>query len=218
MYWKMKRVINMNWSNLHKEMYACNKCTRYQTRQINSCFFGFGNLNANLLLCGEGPGFQKRVLDCMTFSSNRSGDFLLDIMARNKLHFGNSYLTNVVKCQKKDNEKPSVSEINICHHFLDEEVKLVKPLLIVCIGGVALQYFTKTTSVSQFIGKYTTRKDGIVVTAIYHPAYILRKGGEKMTSPFYKDYDKSFKFIIKLLDYLKKKKVNKKSNVEHWLE
>ncbi len=208
----------MNWSELHKEMYACDKCTRHPTRQIQAPFFGLGNLNADLMFVGESPGRQTRQLNGITFCGNRSGDFLLDLMARNNLHAGNSFLNNIVRCQKKDNEKPNATEIETCHHFLDAEIEMVKPLVIVCVGGVALEYFTKTTSVTQFIGKYTTRKDGIVVTAIYHPAYILRKGGEKMTSPLYKEYDKSFKFIIKLLDYLRKKRVTQKTNVEHWLK
>ena len=208
----------MNWSRHQAEMHDCNKCTRRPTRQVDTPFYGLGYLNANLMFVGESPGYHTRQLNGITFCGNRSGDFLLDVMARNNLHAGNVFLNNIVRCQKKNNEKPSVSEVEACHHFLDKEIEMVKPLLIVCVGGVALEYFTKTTSITQFIGKYMTRKDGIVVTAIYHPAYILRKGGEKTTSLLYKEYDKSFKFIIKLLDYLKKKKVNKRSSVEHWLE
>jgi len=206
----------MNWSQLHRDMFKCNECTRRPTRQIDAPFFGLGNLNADIMFVGESPGYQTRQLNGMVFCGNRSGDFLLEHMANNHLHFGNSFLTNVVRCQKKNNEKPNASEIEACHHFLDDEIKMVRPLLIVCVGGVALEYFTNTSTVTKFVGKYKMY-DGVAITAIYHPAYILRKGGEKKTSLLYKEYDSSFKFIIKLLEHLRKKRKDNKSDIRYWI-
>jgi DNA polymerase len=208
---------NITWSELQREMYQCDKCTRRPTRQLDAPFFGLGNLNADIMFVGESPGYQTRQLNGMVFCGNRSGDFLLQLMAENKLHFGNSFLTNVVRCQKKNNEKPSPAEIKQCCHFLEEEIKLVQPLLIVCVGGVALEYFTGQSSVTNFVNKYKILDNGITLTAIYHPAYILRKGGEKSTSPLYQEYDKSFKFLLKLLDHLRSKNKEKRSDIGYWV-
>ena len=170
----------IDWATLQANLYACRACDRCKTRQIDAPFFGLGNLNASVIFIGESPGFQTRQVNGITFCGNRSGDYLLEICAQFNIHAGNAYFTNVVKCQKKDNETPSDIEIEKCENFLREEIFLVKPKLIVCVGATALSWMLPGYTLNQMLYtiekiKYLDERE-VLVTAIPHPSYILRMG------------------------------------------
>lgn len=207
----------MCWSKLHKEMHNCNKCSRYPTRQLDTPFYGFGYLCSDIMFVAEGPGYQTRQKNGMVLCGNRSGDHFLHMMSINGFHFGNSYLTNVVKCQKMNNEKPSGAEIDKCSHFLETEIKYVDPLVIVAVGSVAIKYFFPSAyGVSKYIGNAKLR-EGRAITGVYHPAYILRKGGKHPSSKLYQEYNTSFKKLQDLLKKMKRQQPHKKSKVDNWM-
>jgi len=159
---------------MHRLMSECKECTRHSTRQLDTPFFGIGNLNADIMFVGESPGYQTRQLNGITFCGNCSGDYFFDLLSEVKLHAGNCYITNVVKCQKANNEKPSSYEIGECKKYLDAEIKMVNPKIIVGVGSVAANAICAGKTTFASLRRSIIRKQLHSYTAVYHPAYLLR--------------------------------------------
>ena len=139
---------------------------------------GLGNLNAKVMFIGEAPGrVENPDLRELPFVGNRSSDLLLDVVYENWEHgYDDVFITNVVKCNPPENRKPEEEEIKACLPFLQEEVGLVKPKVIVALGRTAANTFDVKESLNTARWKEYQWK-GCLVLVKFHPAYILRFGG-----------------------------------------
>ena len=168
----------MNVKQFHKCLYNCKKCQTL--RQIDSPFIGIGNFNANIMFIGERPGYQTRQRNGITFCGNKSGDFFLDNLATVGINFCNAYFTNIVKCQTDNNVVPTECEILNCITYLQKEIDLILPKMIVCVGKISEKYM-------KLINTNST------ILHILHPSFILRTGG--IHSNY---YNKWFNDLVKI--------------------
>ncbi len=149
----------------------CEKCDLHKSR--TNFVFGEGDKNASLLLIGEAPGAQED-LEGRPFVG-RSGKLLDKILkAIDRDRFNDTYICNILKCRPPENRNPSLSEIDECKPYLNHQIKLINPKLIVTLGLVAA---------STLLGKASSLKDmrnnifyymNYPVLVTYHPAFLLR--------------------------------------------
>lgn len=163
---------------LRDEALGCRRCplaTAGRTRVV----FGSGDPDAELMFVGEGPGAEedRRGLPFV----GRSGQ-LLDRLLAEELGIGRDrvYIANVVKCRPPGNRDPLPVEIEACRGYLEAQVRLVDPAVVVTLGRFAGQVLLGTTEgISRLRGRVFAF-DGRVLIPTYHPAYVLRGGGEPM--------------------------------------
>lgn len=159
------------WNELKNDCENCHKCELHKTR--NNVVFGIGNENAKVLFIGEAPG-KNEDLEGEPFVG-RSGK-LLDQMLnavgldRNK----NIYIANIVKCRPPDNRDPKVEEQEMCINWLRQQVKFIKPKIIVCLGRIASMKIIKPDiKITQEHGIFI-EKNGMLFMPMLHPAASLR--------------------------------------------
>jgi DNA polymerase len=144
--------------------------------------FGVGDPLARLLFVGEAPGFDED-REGEPFVG-RAGRLLNDIIRAMGLRREDVYIANVVKCRPPQNRAPDASETGSCREYLEAQIEIVAPELIVALGGVAAKALLGTEhSLGRLRGRFHPyrRPDGqeIPLMATYHPAYLLRYPEEK---------------------------------------
>ena len=155
---------------LKNECLSCRKCALGGTR--TNLVFGVGNEHAEVMLIGEGPGEQED-LQGIPFVG-RAGQLLDDMLKMIDLDREKVYIANIVKCRPPKNRDPLPEEKDACRNWLDRQIDIVKPKIIVCLGRIA------ATSVIDGEFKITRQHGqwfdvgGMRCTAIYHPAALLR--------------------------------------------
>ena len=165
-----------NWEDLKKACYECKKCGLCETR--TNLVFGVGNPNAEVMFIGEGPGEQED-LKGEPFVG-RGGQLLDKMLAvidldRNK----NIYIGNMVKCRPPKNRDPKPEEQEQCIFWLRNQVKLIKPKIIVCLGRIsAMKVITPDIKITKEHGIFF-EKNGTVLMATLHPAALLRNPSSK---------------------------------------
>jgi uracil-DNA glycosylase family 4 len=148
----------------------CTKCRLAQSR--NKFVFGSGNPNADLMLVGEGPGREE---DLQGKPFVGAAGHLLDKMLA-AIHFNRDeiFITNMVKCRPPENRDPLPDEIETCKPYLFEQIRLIRPKIILALGRVAGQALLETKStLGQLRGRVHDWK-GIKLMVTYHPAALLR--------------------------------------------
>ena len=155
----------------------CHQCVLAKTR--NKVVFGKGNKNSNILIIGEAPG-KEEDLTAEPFVG-RAGKLLTEILLSIKLKRDDVYITNTVKCRPPENRNPSSNEIESCASYLDQQISLISPKVIILLGKVAAERILNSSepmvSLRKKIHYYKDTK--IPTLVFYHPAYLLRSPGEK---------------------------------------
>lgn len=159
------------WESLREECLNCRRCALADTR--NHVVFGEGPENAEVMCIGEGPGEQED-LTGRPFVG-RGGKLLDDMLeiidlSREK----NVYIANMVKCRPPQNRDPLNIEQEACSQWLETQIRLLRPKIIICLGRIAaMTYIREDFKISREHGQWF-EKDGILRTALFHPAAILR--------------------------------------------
>jgi uracil-DNA glycosylase len=169
-------VQTLDWDALSERVAACELCRLCEKR--TNPVFGVGDRNADWMLIGEAPGENE----------DRQGEpfvgqagKLLDNMLRSLTlaRDTNVYIANVIKCRPPGNRNPEPDEVARCEPYLQRQVALVKPKLIVAMGRFAAQSLLKTdASISSLRGRVHVY-EGVPVIVTYHPAYLLRSLPDK---------------------------------------
>ena len=140
---------------------------------------GTGNHHAEIVFIGEGPG-KKEDEQGIPFCG-ASGKLLDSLLESIHLSRDDVFITNIVKCRPPLNRDPLPDEKEICTaHYLDKQLALIKPKLIVTLGRHALTYFIPELQISKVHGQ-PKRYRGQVYLALYHPAVALYNGGMRQT-------------------------------------
>jgi len=159
-----------NWETLQQQCQSCRNCPLCQTR--TNMVFGVGRKDADILFVGEGPG-QQEDLEGVPFVG-AAGKLLDDMLSIIDLDRTNSYIANIVKCRPPMNRDPSDEEQDACIGFLQQQIELIQPKIIVCLGRVAAKrLYHPDFRITREHGNWICR-DGIWITAIYHPSALLR--------------------------------------------
>lgn len=155
---------------LSREILACTGCPLWQGRTHGVP--GEGNPNADLLFVGEGPGAEED-LTGRPFVG-KAGQLLDRMMSAIDLTRDDVYIANVVKCRPPENRNPTDAEAEACVPWLRQQVRLIRPRLIVCLGTVAARsVIDKDARVTRVRGRFIERR-GYYLFATYHPAALLR--------------------------------------------
>jgi uracil-DNA glycosylase family 4 len=169
-------VTTLDWDALEARVAGCELCRLCEKR--TNTVFGVGDREADWMLIGEAPGENE---DKQGEPFVGQAGKLLDSMLRAlELERGrNVYIANVVKCRPPGNRNPEPDEVARCEPYLQRQVALVKPKLIVALGRVAAQNLLKTdASISSLRGRVHQYED-VPVVVTYHPAYLLRSLPDK---------------------------------------
>lgn len=160
----------LDWNELEKECMACTRCGLCQTR--NNVVFGVGLKNADIMFIGEGPGEQEDIKGEPFVGP--AGKLLDDMLSIIDLDREKCYIANIVKCRPPRNRDPYENEQNACIDYLRNQVALVKPKMIVCLGRVAaMRIIDPQYRITRQHGSWV-ENNGTFMTAIYHPSALLR--------------------------------------------
>lgn len=166
----------LNWKTLVRECTDCKKCKLGTTR--TNVVIGRGNINAPIMLVGEGPGEQEDLQGrAFVGPAGRLLDLLLDALLFEK---EDCYISNIVKCRPPHNRIPTDEEARKCLPYLRAQVKLVRPEILVCLGSTATKYIVdKNARITKVHGKWVERK-GYSIMPTFHPAALLRDKSKKV--------------------------------------
>lgn len=161
---------------LRKEMEGCRKCSLWRNR--NNVVFGEGNPHARLILVGEAPG-RNEDLQGKPFVG-AAGKLLTKILASIGLKRGDVFIGNILKCRPPMNRNPQPEEIKACRGYLDRQLKIIEPKIILAMGTFAAQTLLKTDErIGRLRGGFHPFAKGVKLLATYHPAALLRNPGYK---------------------------------------
>jgi DNA polymerase len=168
------------WDPLAAEVSACTRCGLHATR--TQTVFGVGNRHAELLVVGEAPGADEdRQGEPFV---GRAGQLLNSMLHAMRAPRETVYIANVLKCRPPGNRDPSPEEVRCCLPYLQRQIDLLAPRLMLAVGRIAAQSLLATdTPIGKLRGsvhRFGTQGTPLIVT--YHPAYLLRSPSQKRTA------------------------------------
>jgi len=170
-------VNDLNWEQLADRVKQCQQCELSRSRQ--QTVFGTGDLQAELMIIGEAPGAEED-RQGQPFVG-RAGQFLTNMLQAIGLDRTQVYIANILKCRPPSNRDPQPTEVIACSDYLNRQIALIQPRLILSVGGVSAKNLLQTDQpVGRLRGKihqYKATQTDLIVT--YHPAYLLRRPEEK---------------------------------------
>ena len=161
---------------LCRDVANCTQCEELAKTRTQTVF-GVGTPMARLVFLGEAPGADEDRLGEPFVG--RAGQLLTKIIEACTLAREKVYILNILKCRPPGNRNPTPAESANCRKFLREQLRIIQPEFICCLGAVAAQNLLETTTpIGQLRGKFH-EFEGIRVLATYHPAYLLRSPAAK---------------------------------------
>jgi uracil-DNA glycosylase family 4 len=170
---------------------GCRLCPlREGCRQV---VFGDGPPDADIMLVGEGPGQSEDEIGRPFVG--KAGQLLDRILEAAGITRSRVYITNVVKCRPPGNRLPNPHEIAICRGYLEAQIRMIKPKILVCLGALATQTLVEgKAKITLVRGKWFTRQ-GIMIMPTFHPAALLRN--ESLKRPVWEDFKLIRQEVIK---------------------
>jgi uracil-DNA glycosylase len=160
---------------IREDIGDCTRCRLHKGR--TKLVFGVGNVNADIMFVGEGPGADEDAKGEPFVG--RAGQLLNNMISAMGIQREDVYIANVVKCRPPGNRTPEKDECDTCSPFLMRQIDVVQPKVIVALGAVAAKNLLAVSdSMGNLRGRwYDFRNSKLVVT--YHPAYLLRDPRQK---------------------------------------
>lgn len=168
------------WETLRSQVARCTQCALHQGR--TQTVFGVGNINADWMIIGEAPGMEEdRQGEPFV---GRAGQLLNAMLEALGLQRQQVFIANILKCRPPDNRDPRPEEVAACETYLQQQIDLIKPKIILTLGRVAAQNLLKDdTPIGRMRGQlYEYPAPQVPVVVTYHPAYLLRSPREKAKS------------------------------------
>jgi len=168
----------MNLEDLRVQVENCRKCGLWKTRRHP--VLGEGNPKAEVVFIGEAPGREEDELGRPFVGA--AGRLLNEVLSEIGIKRGEVYITNVVKCRPPGNRQPTKREIKACSPYLDRQISIIKPRIVVALGNTAASYILdrynmRFTSMERMHGKafrVGTMWGEMKILLTYHPAAALR--------------------------------------------
>ena len=167
----------LGWTELRDTVASCARCTLHQSR--TQTVFGVGNPEADWMVVGEAPGAEEdRRGEPFV---GRAGKLLDEMLRAVGLGRQTVFIANILKCRPPNNRDPSAEEAGACRSYLDRQIELVAPKLILAVGRIAAQQLLGSDApVGRLRGRRHELGAGrLPVVVTYHPAYLLRSPGQK---------------------------------------
>ncbi len=171
----MSNDMENKWAELEARCAACHACPLGATR--TNPVFGTGSRTADLMFVGEAPGEQE---DRQGIPFVGAAGHLLDkYLYAVDIPRESVYIANILKCRPPRNRDPEPGEQDACIGYLREQVKLIEPKIIVCLGRIsAMRLIKPDFRITREHGQLV-RKGNYLMTAVYHPAALLRDASKK---------------------------------------
>ena len=158
-------------NSLDQKCKLCKACPLHEGR--TQSVFGEGNSDAILMFVGEGPGADEDRLGRPFVG--KAGQLFDRILASVGIKRQEVYITNVVKCRPPNNRVPTTEEMEACRPFLDAQIAIVNPHIIVTLGSTSTRaLLPSATSITKVRGKWFDWRGGIRVFPMFHPSFLLR--------------------------------------------
>ena len=173
---RLERIATLGWDEFAADIEACTACGLCRTR--NKVVPGVGDVRAQWMLIGEAPGAEEDARgEPFVGQAGKLLDNMLAALGMNRRE--NVYIANVLKCRPPGNRTPVPVEVDACRPYLERQIALIRPQLIVALGKSAASLLLGTdASIASLRGRvHRVRDVPLVVT--YHPAYLLRSLQEK---------------------------------------
>ena len=163
-------------SELCGEIALCQQCeiAKFRTKAVP----GEGAEDADILFVGEAPGWHEDQQGRPFVGP--AGQYLDELLTSIDLNRKQVYIANVIKCRPTGNRDPLLVEITNCRHWLDKQIELINPRMIVTLGRYSMAMFFPGTSISKIHGTFQKR-DGVIYYAMYHPAAALHQQSLRQT-------------------------------------
>ena len=165
----------MTWEELENASRSCDKCPLGKTK--TNTVFGVGNKNADLMFVGEAPG-ESEDKSGIPFVG-RAGKLLDKYLEAVGIDRDEVYIANILKCRPTNNRDTLPEEKEVCMDYLREQVRLIRPKIIVCLGRIsAMRLIKPDFKITKEHGQWF-EKGQFLMTAVYHPAALLRDPAKK---------------------------------------
>ncbi len=174
--------IDLTLADLKESCLQCQACgLRHTAKQV---VFGTGSPRAAIMLVGEGPGKQEDEKGEPFVGA--AGQLMDKVFAALEISREEVYITNIVKCRPPGNRLPTSQEVGACRPYLQGQIRLIQPRIIVCLGALASQnLISPEIRITRHRGKWVHR-EGIMLMPTFHPAALLRDPSRKR--PFWEDF------------------------------
>ncbi len=163
-------IFDDNWGVLQSEITTCQQCELGKTRQ--QVVLGVGNKNADWMWITEAPGSEDEQQG-QPFSDH-SALLLTEIFRAMQLTREEVFITNIVKCRPPDDREAKVHELSACAPFLERQIALVQPKIIIAVGRIAAHKLLQSKATLSELRETSYELGGIPLVVMYHPAYLLR--------------------------------------------
>ena len=157
-------------AHLGEEIKTCQNCILSQGR--TNAVPGEGPEDADIMFIGEGPGFHEDRQGLPFVGA--AGNYLNELLGKIDLGRQNVYITNVVKCRPPGNRDPQPAEIEACRSYLDKQIDLIRPRLIVTLGRFSMQRYFPGAAISRIHGQ-PKRVGNVIYYPMFHPAAALHQ-------------------------------------------
>ena len=161
---------------LNEEIALCQQCeiARYRTKVVP----GEGAEDADILFIGEAPGWHEDQQGRPFVG--QAGQYLDKLLASINLKRGQVYIANVIKCRPQGNRDPLPVEIDNCRKWLERQIELIQPRMIVTLGRYSMAMFFPSKSIGKIHGT-AQKRDNVIYYAMYHPAAALHQPSLRRT-------------------------------------
>lgn len=157
-------------SDLYQEIRTCQKCILSHGR--TNAVPGEGPEDADIMFIGEGPGFHEDRLGRPFVGA--AGNFLEELLGSIGLSREDVYIANIVKCRPPGNRDPQPAEIEACRSYMDRQIELIRPRVIVTLGRFSMQRYFPGASISRIHGR-PKRVGNMIYYPMFHPAAALHQ-------------------------------------------
>ena len=156
--------------NIAEEVSSCKRCDLNHSRDKGVP--GEGPTNAEIMFIGEGPGFHENMQGRPFVGA--AGDLLVELLDSIGMKREEVFITNVVKCRPPGNRDPAIEELEACNPYLDQQIQVINPSVIVTLGRFSMGKFIPHAKISEVHGQ-SIRVKRMLVIPFYHPAAALHR-------------------------------------------
>jgi DNA polymerase len=174
---RVSQAATADWDGLRQQVASCTLCSLHQSR--TQTVFGVGNQSADWMIVGEAPGAEEdRRGEPFV---GRAGKLLDEMLRAVGLQRDAVFIANILKCRPPNNRDPLAEEASSCRAYLERQIELASPKMILAVGRVAAQHLLGSDApVGRMRGQQHYLNDGqLPVVVTYHPAYLLRSPSQK---------------------------------------
>ncbi len=164
-----------DWDSLRQCVAACTACPLHASR--TQTVFGTGNQQAKLMIIGEAPGFHEDQQGAPFVG--RAGQLLTAMIKAMGYQRENVFIANILKCRPPENRDPTAEEVATCTPFLNQQIQLLQPALLLAVGRIAAHYLLNTKKSLESLRGQIHQVGTTPLIVTYHPAYLLRSPMDK---------------------------------------